>query len=1502
MEMGAQATVWKGVSRGAALTAACLSLLALVPAAAGASSKGVYDVFGSLGSATLAPGGAFRAGSGAIGTVAVNSIGAGGVNAGDVYIADSANNRIQSFDKNGNFLRAWGLDVDSGGGTGFEVCVVAASCKTGLGQGAGGGMSSPNAVAVNQQNGNVYIADKLNRRVDEFSATGTFLRAWGKDVVNSGAEQADEQQRLTVDATGGQYKLTFGANTTADIEWNESAAGIEAKLNALASINSGGGSVAVSGGPGGVGSTTPYRISFAGARADTNQPPLVVAAGTTPLNGGTGTATIATLRDGAVGFEVCETAANCQAGSNGATGGAFDSVEGLQGIAVAPAGAPNAGDVLVADSSGNNDRVQEFSPTGLFVRAFAWDVVASGPDDTAPVNQFEVCRAAELDICKRGAGGAGTGQFSSPSFGSGPNQLAEDASGNLYTVESSKNFRVQRFVVGPATVSPAGLLDPGQLSGNSSDDTPFAVAVDTSAAPGTTAGVYVLKSFPVGTAREARVLEVDPAAAGGEGEVLSTFAARGGIGSGQGGLAVGLALDTSSGRLFATSPVNGGEINREHSFAYIIDGVPGIETSDVEASDVGSSTAALKATIAPAALPHLHTLYRFEYAKAGTAGSCGEGAAGWSRAPSLEADVGNGSPVEVQAAVSNLDFEATYDFCLVAHTQFNGAEALITGPPFTTHPTPPVVDTGMGIWSSPPATGPSLLLGGTVNPGHARTTYRFEYVPQSTYQADLAAIGEGFEHAAAVPVPAAEAGRGVELVPVRESVAGLDPGIHYVFRLVATNETGTRRGAVHSVAPPNASDRFYELVSAGSSWGSGTSGIVGDIAPDGDRAGFTALAFGQPSSLPGVGCSFLASRASEGWTVSFMGPEATSVKTSGTVACPGKIAADLESALWAESSFSELERGEVKFGLVRLDGTRSTAFGPLVPLIRSGRFQEYSIEGATPDLTSFVFTAKSRVTFLPGEPMVSSSGSSNLYQVVGGGTASSTFRIVNRGSVPNASNPLGVIGGRCGAGLGGSVGTTGGVSTHAISDGGSAVYFSARPGEPQEGNCSSTAPRRIFKRSNGETTVEISASQCTPACSGSPAGDDTYQGASADGRIAFFTTNRQLVNSDTDSTNDLYVYDAGLPEGHQLVQASAGETVGSHATGNGAKVLGVLDIAADGSRVYFVAEGVLSGENAEQKAPLPGQPNLYAYNHASGRTTYVGALDGGVRVDSNGNDIGDPAMLWSLRGPNGSKEAYALPVEGTGDGRFLLFTSFAELTTEDLDDAKDVYRYDAGSETMLCLSCVGTEASFDAVISPRPVTSDPDLARVAPPASADVSTVVFTTAEPLLPEDQNEGKNLDCTANANDIQSCDVYAWREGRLSLISGGTEAFGVTHGISMSGISGDGRNVFFTTRAQLVAADTNNAIDVYDARVDGGFPVGAAQARCTGSEECQGPTQASPAASQPGTATFAGSGNPALPPPKPCRKGLVRRGGKCVKKPRHRKQHKKKQQRANRRTGSR
>src|SRR5258707_8930002 len=108
--------------------------------------------------------------------------------AGNVYVADTDNNRIQEYTSGGAFIRAFGLGVDTTQSGGFEICTVASNCTAGgASPGGAGTIYSPAAIAIDS-GGAIYISSGL-RRVDKFTTTGgvlAFDRTWGADVDSSG--------------------------------------------------------------------------------------------------------------------------------------------------------------------------------------------------------------------------------------------------------------------------------------------------------------------------------------------------------------------------------------------------------------------------------------------------------------------------------------------------------------------------------------------------------------------------------------------------------------------------------------------------------------------------------------------------------------------------------------------------------------------------------------------------------------------------------------------------------------------------------------------------------------------------------------------------------------------------------------------------------------------------------------------------------------------------------------------------------------------------------------------------------------------------------------------------------------------------------------------------------------------------------------------------------------------------------------------------------------------
>ena len=177
------------------------------------------------------------------------------------------------------------------------------------------------------------------------------------------------------------------------------------------------------------------------------------------------------------------------------------------------------------------------------------------------------------------------------------------------------------------------------------------------------------------------------------------------------------------------------------------------------------------------------------------------------------------------------------------------------------------------------------------------------------------------------------------------------------------------------------------------------------------------------------------------------------------------------------------------------------------------------------------------------------------------------------------------------------------------------------------------------------------------------------------------------------------------------------------------------------------------------------------------------------------------------------------------------------------------------------------------MVSFRPSADSPVLI----PMSNDGSYVFFDTTAQLVPQDTNSTE-----FDPAYSPGLDVYEWEANGM----GGCElSQGCTHLITsgesetesaLLGASADGSNVFFATHASLVAQDTDTYGDVYDARIDGGFPAPAPPpAPCS---SCQGVGGPPPLFSVPASVSFVGAANPAVTAvkakPKPKKKKRPRR----------------------------
>ena len=474
-----------------------------------------------------------------------------------------------------------------------------------------------------------------------------------------------------------------------------------------------------------------------------------------------------------------------------------------------------------------------------------------------------------------------------------------------------------------------------------------------------------------------------------------------------------------------------------------------------------------------------------------------------------------------------------------------------------------------------------------------------------------------------------------------------------------------------------------------------------------------------------------------------------------------------------------------------------------------------------------------------------------------------------------------------------------------------------------------------------------SPTQCSSGnpCHGAPPANAHLDGASPDGSLAWFTTAQPLVDSDADPTesvaaNDLYL--AKLENGAltDLVQASAGSAAaGDPHPGVGAGVQGVLGVSQDGTHAAFVATGVLTTEPSTAGYPAEahqtaaqGADNLYVYDAASGQTRFVARLCSGPERSGSLTDPACPKDLSTETQP-GARDDARLWQSGSGrqaqltpDGRFLLFASFGRLAPDDTDSARDVYRYDLQTGRLIRLSfghrgndANGNDGAYDAEIGLTGQTTeklDEAAEDTSRSMSADGSTAIFITPAPLVSRDTNTGANPGCrvnhSQNANILPTgCDVYEWEAqghgscaeagGCVSLLSDGHDP----HGIKAALIGGpSGRDVTFTTTQGFAPADTDGVPDVYDARVEGGFPYTPTEIPCGGAEACHEKGTEQSLLPSFGTEQFVGPGNE--PTQLKCAKGKVKvkKHGqvRCVAKKHHKakkhhRRHHKRAARANR-----
>ncbi len=239
---------------------------------------------------------------------------------------------------------------------------------------------------------------------------------------------------------------------------------------------------------------------------------------------------------------------------------------------------------------------------------------------------------------------------------------------------------------------------------------------------------------------------------------------------------------------------------------------------------------------------------------------------------------------------------------------------------------------------------------------------------------------------------------------------------------------------------------------------------------------------------------------------------------------------------------------------------------------------------------------------------------------------------------------------------------------------------------------------------------------------------------------------------------------------------------------------------------------------------------VYYFTGSPGKAATIWLWHDGSHTQVAELDPNDQLLGLSERTPYGSAASSISP-----DGQTLLFVSSSKLTAYDNEGHSEIYRYRPVTGVLDCISCSpsGAPPRGDASLvdwffrstsnlPPTSIWNGPEPWRRWRNISSDQQRIFFNSTESLVPSDVN-GKS-------------DVYMWEDGRLSLISSGTGG----NGSRFMNASANGDDVFFVTRDRLVPGDRDGLVDVYDARVDGGFLEPESPALCK-SEICQQPSAA-------------------------------------------------------------
>jgi hypothetical protein len=1123
---------------------------------------------------------------------------------------------------------------------------------------------------------------------------------------------------------------------------------------------------------------------------------------------------------------------------------------------------PATGDVYVADLG--NNRIQEFTVWGGFVRAFGWDVAPDGAPGDTVADQFEVCTAT----CQAGASGPGAGEFGRPEG------LALDSVGDIFVVELD-NHRVQKFHPTSSGVEFEWMVGGGVNQGPSN---PGNLCTAADLAGGDVCGAGTQGSAPgqFGSGQQpGNFVAVGPSDQLYVGDVdrIQQFNSSGTYVSEipLAGQTVQSLATSSTGNLYVAvqKPADGTGISKsEPDVLELSPGGATVDTLTVSnprgiATEPSGDVYVLNTSIG-GTNPSTQVLH---FDASGDPVPFAPGQFGFGEdSLRLPTGIATGSAcgvdgVNIYVANSDWLFQGTYF-----------ARSYGPAPDPAVCPPPSVPPTITDSFASDVRT-TTAALSANINP---------HFWPDASYHLEYGTSpcsGGGCASTSAQGLTTDVIDRPTS-APVE--LSSLEPGTTYYYRYVATSSGGgpvvgpdksfttyptpdaadtncPNQSLRVGVSLPLADCRAYEAISPRDKQGGAADVAYGyqegykarldQASTDGNGLTYSTFrAFGSDAVSAPFSSQYIAKRdPAAGWVNRNISPPRTStssfssddyllnpVRSVSDDLCSAYMLNDTDLA-WDPSDnvgHPDLYRRDLcspDLGYELLT-TAPPANGP------AGEFDKYfpAAQGASVDGSKTVFRANGKLT--------NSASSSDFFQLyIKSGTTLRPLSILPNGSPAAGNASVGLKSPTNAVDFGGMDSRD-----HAVSQDASHVYFTVSDSAPTRSSDFSDShggPGRIYLRLNPDRPQSpIVAGACTDptrACTlpvSETVGTSTsfFHQATPDGSKALFST----------LGGDLYRFDA-------VTQTSTLIAGG---------LQGVVGASSDLGSVFFVSgQDLASGATADAA-------NLYLWTDGGGITFVATLSDADIQV------------LGAFRNGLQQLPAADFPWQRssrvTPDGQHLIFTSLAPLTGADNTDAVsgkpdgEIFSYDVDGAQLRCISCNRTGArptgraafsvpdtvdrwaaselpGWDTSTHPRQVVSD------------DGQRVLFTSFQALDPRDVNDSQDIYQWETAGkgscDLSDSSFNPAADGCVTLISSGTGHFDS----QLIDGAADGHDVFFSSDQMLAPQDKDTLIDIYDARVDGGFAPALTTPTCI-DDACQGPLQTPPVDPGSGSSANFGPGN--------------------------------------------